>query len=125
MKPRHHIYLTMAAGIVTAACVLTASALLRIPHLSREMKYVFAAIPVPAYAFLLWAIVRSVRAMDEMQRRIQLEAYATALVGTLLTTIGYGFLQKVGMPHENWAWVSIVVFVFYMIGYFAAARHYR
>ena len=125
MKFRHHVYVTMASGIVAAACVLTSSALLRAGGHSRQAMILIALMPVPAYALLVWSISRSIHAMDELQRRVQLQAYATSLVGTLLVTIGYGFMQKLGWPNLNWGFVSIVVFVFYMIGYFAAARRYH
>jgi hypothetical protein len=115
----------MASGIVAAACVLTSSALLRTGGYSRQVMILIALMPVPAYALLIWSIARSVVAMDEMQRRVQLHAYATSLVGTLVVTIAYGFMQKLGWPSMNWGYVSVVVFLFYMIGYFAAARRYQ
>jgi hypothetical protein len=35
-----------------------------------------ALLPVPAFSFLILSIVRGLRAMDELERRIQLEALA-------------------------------------------------
>lgn len=45
-----------------------------------------------------WAVVRQLRRLDEMQRRLQLEALGLAFAGTALLTFGYGFLENVGFP---------------------------
>ncbi|PRD41697.1 hypothetical protein C5748_20525 [Phyllobacterium phragmitis] len=52
---------------------------------------------VPA-VFLCWSIVRAIGCLDEMQRKLQLEAFALAFAGTALITFSYGFLENVGFP---------------------------
>ena len=41
---------------------------------------------------------RRLNAMDEMGRKIQLDALAVAFVCTALTTFSYGFLETAGFP---------------------------
>lgn len=73
---------------------------------------------VPA-VFLCGSIVHLIRRLDEMQRRLQLEAFALAFAGTALVTFSYGFLENVGFPKLSafavWPvlcglWIAGVVF---------------
>ncbi len=52
---------------------------------------------VPAI-FLCWSIIGVIRRLDELQRRLQLEAFALAFAGTALITFSYGFLENAGFP---------------------------
>jgi len=53
------------------------------------------ALPV---AFVLVAILRSIRDSDELQQRIQLMATALSAALTGFITFSYGFLENVGFP---------------------------
>jgi hypothetical protein len=63
--------------------------------------------------------------LDELQRRIQLEALATGCVGTVLLSFGYGLLQIVGFPALNWTFVLPLLTVCWGIGLIRALRRYR
>lgn len=52
---------------------------------------------IPAIV-LCWSIMGVIRRLDELQRRLQLEAFALAFAGTALITFSYGFLENVGFP---------------------------
>ena len=118
--------ITVVASVMAALLAVVASIILKSGPYPKPVAALIGLMPVPAYCVLMWAIVRGVREMDEMQRRVQLEAAATAVVGTVLGTLTYGWLEKAGtVPHVNWAFVFIVTLVFYMIGLFVAMRHYR
>lgn len=52
---------------------------------------------VPAM-ILCWSIIGVIRRLDELQRRLQLEAFALAFAGTALVTFSYGFLENIGFP---------------------------
>lgn len=54
--------------------------------------------PMLPAIFLCVVIIRMIRRMDEMQRKLQVEALALAFAGTALLTFGYGFLEGVGLP---------------------------
>jgi len=45
------------------------------------------------------AIMRQLWRMDELQRRIQLDALAMAFLATALITFGWGFVENEGVPH--------------------------
>jgi hypothetical protein len=56
---------------------------------------------IPA-VLILASVVRAVALMDELQRKIQLEAVILSFCGTAILTFSYGFLENVGFPHLNW-----------------------
>lgn len=63
----------------------------------------FALLPVPFFAFLIYAYVRAVRGMDELGRRIQLEGLAFAFPIALLVLFTAGLLHLAGFRGEqNW-----------------------
>ncbi|MFC0502031.1 hypothetical protein [Asaia krungthepensis] len=45
-----------------------------------------------------WAILRGIHRMDELQRRVQLDAIAISFLGTALITFGWGFGESAGLP---------------------------
>lgn len=62
-----------------------------------------ALIPVLAFGVLIYGYLRSVRGMDELARRIQLEALALAFPVALLVAFGAGLLDLAGFHGAgNW-----------------------
>jgi hypothetical protein len=75
---------------------------------------------------MLVMILRSVRKLDELQKRVQLEAVLIAFLATGLAVFVYGYLQKADAAGPlNMALVWGFMGIFYALGYFIAARHYR
>lgn len=60
-----------------------------------------ALLPVPFFALLIWFFVRNVRALDELERRIQLEALALAFPVSLLVVFTAGLLDLAGFHGEQ------------------------
>ena len=52
---------------------------------------------VPAW-FVLTAVVRYTRQLDELQRQVQFEGLAFAFGGTAMVTFSYGLLENAGFP---------------------------
>ncbi len=73
---------------------------------------------IPAL-FICGVVVRVIRNLDEMQRKLQLEALAVAFAGTALITFGYGFLEGDGMPRLSmfavWPLMSALWFTGVMV----------
>ncbi len=82
-----------------------------------------ALAPVVPVVFALWAVIRQVRRMDELQRQIQLEALVFAFSGAGLLTFGYGFLENVGFPQLSYIYVLPVMVALWGIG--KGVAHYR
>ena len=86
-----------------------------------------ALVPVPAFAWLIHSIVRGIRALDELERRIQLEALAFAFPVALLVVFTAGLLHLAGFPGEgDWDPPRLLPLVLlpYWVGLVLARRRY-
>lgn len=83
-------------------------------------RILIALAPMLPAAFICGVVVRSIRHLDEMQRKLQFEALALAFAGTALITFGYGFLEGVGFPRISmfavWPLMGTIWFVSVMVG---------
>jgi hypothetical protein len=86
-----------------------------------------ALLPVPVFAWLILAIVRGIRSLDELERRIQLEALALAFPAALVIVFTAGLLDLAGFHGEgNWDLPRLLPLVLlpYWIGVALARRRY-
>lgn len=65
---------------------------------SRTGAVAVSLAPMIPAIILCCSIIGVIRRLDEMQRRLQVEAFAFAFAGTALITFSYGFLENVGFP---------------------------
>ena len=82
-------------------------------------------VPMVPIVLAFLAFVRYLDRMDELQRRIQMEALSFGFGGTALLTFGYGFLQMVGFPQVSWFFVWPIMAVLWMAGKARADRRYK
>jgi hypothetical protein len=95
-------------------------------ELDLARRLVVAFLPVPFNIAVIVLLVKSIRWLDEFQRRVHFEAVAVAFISTGLAVLLCGYLQKadiVGPVNVGLVWVPMAVF--YCVGYLVAARHYR
>ena len=88
-------------------------------------KYLIAVAPMLPALVVPVAVVRFLREIDELQRRIQLEALAVAFTATAVITLTYGFLQNAGLPDLSWIWVWPIMGISWVIGLAVARWRYR
>jgi hypothetical protein len=87
----------------------------------------FALLPVPFLAAFLWIYARGVGMMDELERRIHLEALALAFPVALLVVFTAGLLDLAGFHGEdNWDLPRLfpLVLLPYWFGLFRARKKY-
>jgi hypothetical protein len=94
-------------------------------HEHSPMRYLFAVLPVIPSALAMWATIRFVRSLDEMQRRIHLDGMAFSFVGTCLISLTWGFLQDAGLPRADVIWVPLLLVLLWGIGLNMARRRYQ
>lgn len=85
------------------------------------------SIPLVAFYWVVWEAQRVLRQIDELQRRIHLEALALAFLTVLLALMGIGLLEetpkgRIAVPLRD-LWFALLPL--YGICYLAARRHYR
>jgi hypothetical protein len=93
-------------------------------HPSAPWIYGIALLPVLPTLFVPMSVVRYLREIDELQRKIQLEALAFAFTGTALTTLSYGFLENAGLPDLSWVWVWPLMALLWVVGLVVAKKRY-
>jgi hypothetical protein len=123
--PSGRFYAALAAAIVT---YFGARLVLEVHALPVAWRLTAALVPVPLFGWLLYELVRGARELDEMQRRIHLEAVAIAypVVVMLLMTLGLVELV-VPLNRDDWSYRHVwqMLGVIYLFGLFMAKRRYE
>ena len=92
------------------------------------LRVAVALFPILPFALLLLLIIRGIRQMDELERRIQLEALAVAFPLTFLLLMTLGLLElAIKLKPEDWSYRHIwpFLFIFYLMGLIIAKRRYE
>ncbi len=84
-----------------------------------------ALTPMIPIFFALRAFLRFFRRIDELQRRIQLEAFALSFGITCVVTFSYGLLEYAGFPAVSWIWIPVLMMPLWSIGAAIASRRYQ
>jgi hypothetical protein len=90
-----------------------------------DWRYYIAALPVIPAAVVIWVFVRALGKLDELQKRIQTQAFGFSLATTALLTFAYGFLEGVGLPHLNWTFVLPLIALLWGVGTAIFTLRYR
>ncbi len=105
-----------------------ARVLLKSTELETWLRVVLVLVPIIPFVFLLLWIIRGIRQLDELERRIQLEALAVAFPLTFLLMMTLGLLElAVKLKPEDWSYRHVwpFMFVFYLAGLTLARRRYQ
>jgi hypothetical protein len=114
------------AALAAAALILGASLAAKQFERGSAPRIALAVLQGLASASAVILPVRSIRALDEMQQRIQLEALAFAFAGTGVLTTMYGFLTNAGTPAIDWGtYVWPLMVLLWVVGVILAHRRYR
>jgi hypothetical protein len=90
-----------------------------------DWRYAVAVLPVAPAALVILLFVRRLARMDELQRRIQTQAFGFSLGTTALLTFAYGFLEGVGLPHLSWTFVLPLMAILWAVGTAIFTIRYR
>jgi hypothetical protein len=95
------------------------------------LKWLLALSPFAPLLLYVRAVLRAIRAMDELQRRIQMEAWLFAAIGTLFATTAINVLHENGLltmlfqPGLGLPGAAVVMFLLLLLGGFMANRRYQ
>jgi len=115
-------------GLLWGAIYLLSRGLLELSIEPRALRVAIALLPVPFFVWWLWTWMQGVSKMDELERRIELEALAFAfpIAVTILMTLG---LLDLAMPlnPDDWSprhiWAMMPAI--YFLGLWRAKRRYQ
>ena len=96
-------------------------------QLTGPARLLIALAPVLPFSVALIGVVRGIRSMDELHRRVHLEALVLAFPLTLLLVMTLGLLElAVGLSPEDWSYRHVMPFIvmFYAFGLWRAWKRY-
>lgn len=118
-------HIVLLVGVILLMVFLAGVPSSRSSIVDTPLRYLLLFIPVVPVIFAFAIFIRAVGNLDELQRRIQLEAFAFSLGGTGMLTFGYGYLELAGLPHINWLFVLPLMAFLWGAGLVIASRRYR
>jgi len=116
----------IAFALGAAAVMIGAARVSRAFPLGSAVRIALALLQGAASAAVIVVVMRSIRRLDELQLKIQLDALAFAFAGTGVLASAYGFLVSAGLPDIDWGtlvWPGMVAL--WVIGVVIASRRYH
>ena len=114
------LLIAMAAYVVAVLVTVKLT-----PDVDPVLRVPFVLIPLIPSAFALRAYLRFLGRMDELGRRIQLEALAIGFGAAGMLTFAYGFLENAGFPQLSYVFVFPLMIFLWGIGGAVASRRYQ
>lgn len=121
---RYMMELGAALGLY-AALLVASNSIERWLQPEGAARMALALLPMLGAAAAVWAILRGLDRMDELQRRVQFDAIALSFLGTAVITFGWGFAESAGAPQLRAFMVWPIMGILWGIGIFLAVRRYR
>ena len=94
-------------------------------HERTLLGYCIAFLPIIPSTFAMLGFMRMFRGLDELQRRIQLEAVAFSFLATCLITLTWAFQQNAGLPRFDVSFVAPLLILLWGLGLCVAKRRYQ
>lgn len=116
----------LTAMIAYAVVLLISVSLLKNGPSDAWWRIPLALTPMIPIFFALRAFLRYFHRIDELQKRIQLEAFALSFGISCVVTFSYGLLEYAGFPALNWTWVPSLMIALWGFGsVIASLRYYK
>ena len=125
MKSRRYMIEMTSALAVYGVLLVGSIELLTHVAIASPWRDLIALCPMAPAAAVAWIVLRELRRMDELQRRIQLEALGFSFAGTAILTFSYGFLEGLGYPKLSMFTVWPILAVLWVVGLVLARRRYQ
>ena len=125
MKSKQYVKELTATLLVYGAALVGSIEFLTHVDVARPWRDLIALSPMIPAAAAAWVVLRELRRMDELQRRIQLEALGFSFAGTAILTFSYGFLEGLGYPRLSMFAVWPILAGLWAIGLVLARRRYQ
>ena len=114
-------------GLAWFAAWVAARAVLESSSVPTWVRVASALAPVPLAGAALFTIIREARELDELEKRIQLEALAFAFVLSLLLIMTLGLMElAITLNRDDWSYrhVWALLPMFYFAGVVLARKRY-
>jgi hypothetical protein len=91
------------------------------------LRILVAVAPIPVFAWFLYQFIRTIRSLDELERRIHLEAMAIAFPLGILLLQTLGLIQRaVPLKFEDWSYAHVWIYlpIFYFLSIMLVRKRY-
>jgi hypothetical protein len=124
-SPSKSYTLEFGSAMLAYVLVLPITMTLIARYPDSSWRFAIALLPVIPLCFALAAMLRFYGRIDELARKIHLDAFAVAAGVTAIATFAYGMLQNVGLPPLNLVWVLPFTVAVWGIASAVASSRYR
>ena len=124
----HKGWFVIAVAAVWILTYFGARGILEAADLNSTARVVVALIPVIPFAAFLWLFITNIGQLDEMERKIQMEAMAFAFPMAVLLLMTLGLMQlAIPLSPDDWSYRHVWSFlpIFYFAGVALAWRKYK
>jgi hypothetical protein len=119
----------LRAGLLWGSTYVLSRGLLELlPGTDRTVRVLIAVAPLPLFVWFLWIWMKGLGAMDELQRRIELEALAFAFPICVVLLMTLGLLElAIPLNPDDWSYrhVWAMMPALYFAGLWRAKRRYE
>jgi hypothetical protein len=123
MKSKTKLTLQLVAGFVGYGVgVLLVN---RLYNDHSPYRYGLVLLPVLPVLWLAAVTVRAVSELDELKRKIAVEAMAFSGIATGLTCFSYLFIHDMGAPEFHAEWAFYLMWAYYGLGRMLSGWRYR
>jgi len=112
-------------GLAALATQITVQWLFKHEELGFPAKPILSFLPALLAIFFVVALVQDIRKLDEMQRRIHLQAASTAFLLTVTLTFVFDGLESAGIYRATRSSLSTCVVLFWLAAHIFLALRYR
>ena len=115
-------------GLLWASVYLLARGLLELTIASAAARVAIALLPAPFFVYYLWTWMKGVGEMDELERRIELEALGFAFPAAIVVLMTIGLVDlAITLSPDDWSLhhVWLMLPLFYYAGLWRAKRRYQ
>ena len=88
-------------------------------------KYLLLLLPILPMIYICSTIIRYITELDEMWRKIYMEAMAFSGIATGFTCFTYLFFRDMGAPEFRAEWAYYMMWAYFLIGKFFSVRRYK
>ncbi len=125
-KSGNPVTTVLVAVIALILSLIVVSWLLKTREFGSALRLALVLAPVAAWIFALITYSRLIQRLDELQRRIHLEALAFAFSGLAVAMIACEYLRKAGFISAlKPDYVLMMMMVLWPLGYVIAWRRYQ
>lgn len=125
---RHHSLVLLSSAVLWLIAYFAARFALERTGWSDALRIGIAVMPVVPFTVFLMSLIQGVRRLDELERRIHLEALAVAFPATMILLMTLGLIElAVPLPKEDLSYRHVWAFLplLYFIGLYASRRRYQ